>query len=589
MIKRLRRLIRRIGAKLKNSWCYHCYRKKKVDRDTALFTSKNGSDLAGNMLRLMRKLREEKPQMTIYIAVKKDTKERIESFIKDSGIKDIKPVEYNSFRYLGLMETAGYLFCDSTLPVRFVKRPEQIYVNTWHGTPLKMMGNDSASDRFNMGNVQKNFIASDYLVYPSDYCRDKMLGAYSLDRIYGGTVLLCGYPRNDVFYDAGKRDAVRSRFSLEDKRVYVYMPTFREGAGNRQDDQVEFIASALRTLDGLMGDGEVLFVKLHVFVQSALEFETFSHVRPFPGGIESYEFLNACDCLVSDYSSVMYDFANTRRKIVRFVYDEADYYKNRGLYRQPVEMPFTKTYTVEELYERMSDPAIPYDDTAFYDTFCMYEKGTAARTVIRTVLADGCTRKDAERKNTLIYDQGITGEYVGRLLNEAFFSEGLRDGEYLAFRKASVSGHTENFANIPKGCRYVLGINTTPEKTFWETVCHFLYRRLNIRSTYVRKVMDGYYRREAKRLLEDYRFEKLVFYRGYSADMAEIIAACEGESVLYVYYDWFTRFRDLFADRLADRYDRIVAADSDMARMLCAYADPSKIEAFDRYTLAPVD
>ena len=99
---------------------------------------------------------------------------------------------------------------------------------------MKMMGNDSKSDRFKIGNVQRNFIYSDYMVFTSEYYRDIMFKAYTIDKLYSGNVLLYGYPRNDIFFNKEKRTEIRKEYGIDDKRVYVYMPTFREASGINQ-------------------------------------------------------------------------------------------------------------------------------------------------------------------------------------------------------------------------------------------------------------------------------------------------------------------------------------------------------------------
>ena len=115
-------------------------------------------------------------------------------------------------------------------------------------------------------------------------------------------------------------------YGIDDKRVYVYMPTFREASGiNQSALQLIQIKDYLKYIDDNLRDDEVFYVKLHVFVAAKLDFEEYKNIREFPRDLEVYEFLNTADCLVSDYSSVMYDFSNSRQKIVRFVYDEQEY------------------------------------------------------------------------------------------------------------------------------------------------------------------------------------------------------------------------------------------------------------------------
>ena len=90
----------------------------------------------------------------------------------------------------------------------------------------------------------------------------------------------------------------------------------------------------------------MLFVKLHPMAKNDVALDRFSHIRPFPDDCETYCFLNAADVLITDYSSVFYDFAITRKKCVLFTPDAADYEAERGFYRPLSSLPFPQTADV---------------------------------------------------------------------------------------------------------------------------------------------------------------------------------------------------------------------------------------------------
>lgn len=89
-----------------------------------------------------------------------------------------------SVAYYHALSRAGYLVNDTSFPGRFIKKEGQIYLNTWHGTPLKKMGRDNRPEMVTMGNVQRNLLDSDYLVFPNQFMEEKMSGAYMLDSLY---------------------------------------------------------------------------------------------------------------------------------------------------------------------------------------------------------------------------------------------------------------------------------------------------------------------------------------------------------------------------------------------------------------------
>ena len=110
-------------------------------------------------------------------------------------------METNTKHYYRLMASAKYLMSDNTFLPYFIKKEGQIYLNTWHGTPLKSLGKSIMNDMHNIGNTQKNFVCSDYLLYPNEYTRDHMVEDYMLENLCQNTYLLDGYPRNTAFFD----------------------------------------------------------------------------------------------------------------------------------------------------------------------------------------------------------------------------------------------------------------------------------------------------------------------------------------------------------------------------------------------------
>ena len=134
---------------------------------------------------------------------------------------------------------------------------------------------------------------------------------------------MAGYPRNEAFFccqenrERISRDLMSEGIDLEGKRIYAYMPTWRGTLANKsQIEQTYCIMHYLFEMDKRFTDEEILFVNLHPFVQDAVDYSYFKHILPFPKTYETYEFLSIADVLITDYSSVFYDFANTGHKIV---------------------------------------------------------------------------------------------------------------------------------------------------------------------------------------------------------------------------------------------------------------------------------
>ena len=100
------------------------------------------------------------------------------------------------------------------------------------------------------------------------------------------------------------------------------------------------------------------------------------HIKPFPKGVDNYSFLNCADALVTDYSSVFFDYSITQKPIILFMYDYDEYMHDRGMYLDVATLPFRKIYDEKELARVLSDESFmsdSYTDTEYFKTFFKYD------------------------------------------------------------------------------------------------------------------------------------------------------------------------------------------------------------------------
>ncbi len=362
------------------------YLKYPVSEGDVLFESKHGDDVAGNMFAMIKAMGEEQfRKLSVSLALKEDLIELWRQKFLRYGIDYVHIIPFGEKEYLKALATAKYLVTDTSLPSYYIKRPEQIYLNTWHGTPLKAMGRIVPQREYALGNIQRNFLIADYLLYQNEFSRDVFLDDYMIRELYNGKVMLSGYPRNSAFFETERYAVIRDEMELGEAQVIVYMPTWRGLLFKKENKkQIAQISDYLHELDAGLDDNQVMFVKLHPYVKEGMDYDDFDHIRPFPEQYETYDFLNATDMLITDYSSIMFDYAVSGKKIVLFTYDKESYLSDRGMYADLDSFGFPQADNVESLLERINEDA-PADYGEFQKKYCPYDSADTARRVCECV------------------------------------------------------------------------------------------------------------------------------------------------------------------------------------------------------------
>ncbi|MDE7210053.1 MAG: CDP-glycerol glycerophosphotransferase family protein [Lachnospiraceae bacterium] len=355
------------------------YQKLPVSENQVFFESKHGEDVAGNIFHMLLAMKAEQfRRFDVCVTLPEELMDVWQERFARYGIDFVRFVVYNSTDYLKLLATAKYLITDTSLASYYIKRKEQVYLNTWHGTPLKAMGRIVPQREYALGNVQRNFMIADYLLYQNEFSRDVFLDDYMIRQLYQGKILLSGYPRNSAFFADERREIIREKLQLADMQVMAYMPTWRGLLSKKENKkQIEEIGNYLYDMDAALEENQVLFVKLHPYVKEGLNYDDFEHIRPFPEEYETYDFLNATDLLITDYSSIMFDYAVSGRKIILFTYDRAEYVSDRGMYIDLDAIEFPQADTVDALMEKINDEE-PASYENFRKTYCPYDNKDTA-------------------------------------------------------------------------------------------------------------------------------------------------------------------------------------------------------------------
>jgi CDP-glycerol glycerophosphotransferase len=241
--------------------------------------------------------------------------------------------------YFYYLARARFWVNNQSFPHYVKRRTDGVFVQTWHGTPIKRMlwdldkvqGRDSGyTERATRGAEQWSVLVS-----PSPFATKAIQSAFR----YRGEVLEVGYPRNDLLY-APDREArayrIRRRLGLQPhQRVILYAPTFRD---DQTDGLGKFTFQLPFDLDAFhktLGDDTVLLLRMHVLIRNAVHIP--AHLRDYVRDVSNYpemqELYLASDVLVTDYSSVFFDYAALRRPMIFYAYDIERYRDEmRGFY-----------------------------------------------------------------------------------------------------------------------------------------------------------------------------------------------------------------------------------------------------------------
>ena len=247
-------------------------------------------------------------------------------------------VKYGSKKYYKEYSKCKYWITNSRIPEVIIKKKEQVYIQCWHGTPLKKLGFDIEVTGGNAMNsikdIQRKYLTDSkkysYMVSPSRFCTEKFTSSFRLKD--SNIIKEVGYPRNDFLINYKKTDVIRIKRELKipkDKKVILYAPTWRD---NQHEAGLGYTYSLNVDFDKLkkeFGKEYIILFRTHYFVANSIDLKKY---KDFVINVSNYGDVNdlyiVSDILITDYSSVFFDFANLKRPIMFYMYDYEEY-KNK--------------------------------------------------------------------------------------------------------------------------------------------------------------------------------------------------------------------------------------------------------------------
>ena len=305
-----------------------------------------------------------------------------------------------SVKWLLLMARARFWVTNSRMPLWIPKPKNTIYLQTWHGTPLKKLAGDMKEVLMpgtTTEQYKENFFREtrnwDYLISPNHYSTEIFKRAFQFDK----KMIESGYPRNDIFYRPD-RTMISEEFKKQhklpdDKKIILYAPTWRDNQFYQIGKYKLDLHLDLEKLRNELGDEYIIILRMHYLVAENFNLEAYQGFAwDFSKHEDIQELYLISDILITDYSSVFFDYANLKRPMIFFTYDLEEYKDDiRGFYFDFEEKaPGPLVETTEEVIaaiKGIGEAALSNDRmNEFYQRFCYLEDGHAAERVVKEVI-----------------------------------------------------------------------------------------------------------------------------------------------------------------------------------------------------------
>lgn len=341
-----------------------------IRRNWVLFSSFYGQHYSDGPKAISEHLHQSNPELKLFWAFKN---------IEAHSLPDyVHVLDMNSLKYYIVKAIAKYIISNvyiqtalegpdnkaiqAKLSLKLSNRKSQIAITTWHGTPLKKIGNDAANSNYTQFICNKPF----YYIVGNEYEKEIMMRITQNNLI----PLEWGNARNSFLQNQTTEDMARMKKSIgidESTGVVLLAPTFRTGFSTKEENinnsgivqisliDIEKLSVSLNQHFGY--EKWVLICRFHNNVENFVDWNRIA--MDYKGLIlngnkleDINDYYQAADLLITDYSSVMFDFMQTKRPIFLLCHDFDNYYSNeRGLYLQPGELPFYIAKNKEELIQ----------------------------------------------------------------------------------------------------------------------------------------------------------------------------------------------------------------------------------------------
>ncbi|ALH98330.1 TPA: CDP-glycerol glycerophosphotransferase family protein [Staphylococcus aureus] len=364
-----------------------------TNENLVYFESFHGTQYSDNPKAIYEYLKKHSNKKLIW-----GVKKGYESIFEENNVPYVRRF---SIKWFLVMPRAGFWLINTRIPRWFYKSDKTIYLQTWHGTPLKKLGLDienvqmpgTQTDlyRVNIVNESKRW---DYLISPNDYATNIFERAFKVNR---SKIIQTGYPRNDKLVNK-KNDIeyikkIKKSLKIpENKKVIMYTPTWRDDKFLRKGTYELELQFDIEKLRENFSFEYVILLRMHYLVISRV-----NEKDDFIIDVSDYKDISdlylISDVLITDYSSTMFDFAILKKPQIFYAFDLKDYSDRlRGFYmkygdnlpgpivsnEQGLIKEIEKIHTLKDRYAHQINN--------FYNEYCSLEDGQSTKRVVEILM-----------------------------------------------------------------------------------------------------------------------------------------------------------------------------------------------------------
>jgi len=524
------------------------YKNKKSDENRILYESRNGKNISDSPYAIFKYLLENKDFNNYVHIWSLDSKKTINFYReKFSEFKNVKFVLRHSNEYLKEISRVKYLFNNSSFPIYFSTKNQQIYVNTWHGTPLKHLGLDLENGVLGIQNLTRNFLHSRYILTQNKHTTDIFKKSFQLENLFDGNFIEDGYPRTDLILNDNNANLINSikktqvRFN-EDKKTILYAPTYRGDYLNPSDD-IEKLYSDLVQLKNQLNYN--ILLKAHPFVYDVIQkderFKEFLILDYY----DINELLSLVDILITDYSSVFFDYLVTNNPIIFYTEDYEKYKNERGLYIDIDQLPKPTINNIDDLIstiqnEYFSQPEYKNNYKRFKEIYTPFDNGKVSERLVNRIFKNKIDySKKTDKERILIYAGGMMNNGITISLLNLLEKIDYERYEVTIFLQRKINKISlDNIKRVNENVNIILRSGAFFADLV-ETYRNNFVKDRGILTNFERTIFPKYaYSREFRRLFGNTQFDIVIDFSGYSMFWSNLLLSTKSDKKLvYLHSD----------------------------------------------------